>query len=64
MSLELKQGFLEASWLYAELFVNDEEWNLAICHVTLSLSQLEGSILSSLSDLARNRETSLPKNPI
>ena len=36
----------EASWLYAELFpndkilknVNDKEWNLAICHVTLSLT--------------------------
>ena len=61
----------EASWLYAEPFVNDEflknvndkEWNLAICHVTLSLSQSEGSILSSLSDLVRNHETSPKKNP-
>ena len=59
----------EASWLYAVLFVNDEtlknvndkELNLAICHVTLSLSQSEGLILSSLSDLGRNRETSPKK---
>ena len=58
-----------ASWLYAELFVNDEtlknvndeEWNLTICHVTLSLSRSEGLILSSLSDLSRNRETSPKK---
>ena len=34
-----------------------------LCHVTLSLSQSEGSILSSLSDPAKNCETSPTKNP-
>ena len=73
---EMRLQNKEASWLYAELFVNDEtlknvndeEWILTICHSTLSLSQKaqirsESSILSSLPDLARNRETS-PKTTI
>ena len=43
--------------------VNNKEWNIAICHVTLSLIQSEGSIHSSLSDLVRNLETSPTKKP-
>ena len=70
MTITKSKSNKEAS--YAELFVknvndetlknvNDKEWNLTICHVTLSLSQSEGLILSSLSDLVRNCETSPKK---